>query len=138
MDLKVEEASLKRQFKDPTSPEVAIVSDQVEELQSQISEERGLLVNPGGKDLNRILAESAKLETEVLLATEALKSSITAAYNSRQSSQKQVKFLVRLADPQLPQLQSSVWRWQGLLATAGILVVIWGVGTFALGVVDRR
>ena len=49
-----------------------------------------------------------------------------------------MKFLVRLADPQLPQLQSSVWRWQGLLATAGILVVIWGVGTFALGVVDRR
>ena len=138
VDLKVQEASLKRQFKDPTSPEVAIVSDQVEELQSQISEERGLLVNPGGKDLNRILAESAKLETEVLLATEALKSSITAADNSRQSSQKQVKFLVRLADPQLPQLQSSVWRWQGLLATAGILVVIWGVGTFALGVVDRR
>ena len=138
VDLKVQEASLKRQFKDPTSPEVAIVSDQVEELQSQISEERALLVNPGGKDLNRILAESAKLETEVLLATEALKSSITAADNSRQSSQKQVKFLVRLADPQLPQLQSSVWRWQGLLATAGILVVIWGVGTFALGVVDRR
>ena len=138
VDLKVQEASLKRQFKDPTSPEVAIVSDQVEEMQSQISEERGLLVNPGGKDLNRILAESAKLETEVLLATEALKSSITAADNSRQSSQKQVKFLVRLADPQLPQLQSSVWRWQGLLATAGILVVIWGVGTFALGVVDRR
>ena len=138
VNLKVEEASLKRQFKDHSTPEVAYVTDQVDELQRQISEERALLVNPEGKDLNRIVTEGAKLETEVLLATDALKASITAANNSRQLTQQQVKFLVRLADPEVPQLQAMDWRWKGFLATLGVLVVLWGVGTFALGIHDRR
>ena len=138
VDLKVEEASLKRQFKDHSTPEVAYITDQVDELQRQISEERSLLVNPEGKDLNRIVAEGSKLETEMMLATEALKSSITAADNSRQRTQQQVKFLVRLADPEVPQLQAMDWRWKGFLGTLGVLIVLWGIGTFALGIVDRR
>ena len=138
VDLKVQEASLKRQFLDPGSPEVATVTDQVRELESQISEERAQLVGPDGKDFNTIVAEGSKLETEVTLSTEALKAAITAADNSRQRSQQQVKFLVRLADPAVPQMQNSNWRWQGFLAVLGILVVLWGLGTFALGIVDRR
>jgi capsular polysaccharide transport system permease protein len=138
VDLKVQEASLKRQFKDHSTPEVAYVTDQVRELESQISEERAQLVNPEGRDLNRLVAEGSKLDTEVMLATEALKSAITAADNSRQRSQQQVKFLVRLADPSLPEVQASDWRWKGFLASLGGLVVLWGIGTFALGIVDRR
>jgi capsular polysaccharide transport system permease protein len=138
VDLKVEEASLKRQFKDHSSPEVAFVTDQVRELERQIAEERDLLVNPQGKDLNRLTAENAKLETEVNLATEALSASIKAADSNRQSSLSQAKFLVRLADPQQPQAQNATWRWQGQLAVIGSLVVIWGLGSFALGIVNRR
>lgn len=138
VDLKVEEASLKRQFKDHSTPEVAYVTDQVRELEKQISEERAQLVNPEGRDFNRLVAEGSKLETEVMVATEALKSAITAADNSRQRSQQQVKFLVRLADPALPEVQASDWRWKGFLASLGSLVVLWGIGTFALGIVDRR
>jgi capsular polysaccharide transport system permease protein len=134
----VEEASLKRQFKDHSSPEVAYVTDQVRELERQIEEERTDLVDPEGRDLNRLVAEGSKLETEVALATEAMKSAITAADNSRQRSQQQVKFLVRLAEPQIPELQYFDWRWRGFLATLGIIVVAWGIGSFALGVVDRR
>lgn len=95
-------------------------------------------VNPEGRDLNRLVAEGSKLETEVALATEAMKAAITAADNSRQRSQQQVKFLVRLAEPQIPELQYIDWRWKGFLATLGIIVVLWGIGSFVLGVVDRR
>jgi capsular polysaccharide transport system permease protein len=138
VDLKVQEASLKRQFKDPNTPEVAYVTDQVRELERQIGEERAALVNPDGRDLNRLVADGSKLETEVLLATEALKSAITAADNSRQRTQQQVKFLVRLADPVLPEMQSMDWRWKGFLASLGGLVVLWGIGSFVLGIADRR
>jgi len=138
VDLKVQESSLKRQFKDHSTPEVAYVTDQVRELERQIDEERVDLVDPEGRDLNRLVAEGSRLETEVALATEAMKSAITAADNSRQRSQQQVKFLVRLAEPQIPQLQYFDWRWKGFLATLGIIVVVWGIGSFALGVVDRR
>lgn len=138
VDLRVEEASLKRQFKDPSTPEVAYVTDQVLELEREIGEERARLVNPDGRDLNRLVADGSKLETEVLLATEALKSAITAANNSRQVTQQQVKFLVRLADPVLPEMQYLDWRWKGFLASLGGLVVLWGISSFVLGIADRR
>jgi capsular polysaccharide transport system permease protein len=138
VELKVQEASLKRQFKDYSTPEVAYVTDQVRELERQIEQERADMVNPDGRDLNRIVAEGSKLETEVILATEALKSAITSADNSRQRSQQQVKFLVRLAEPQIPVLQHLDWRWKGFLATLGIIIALWGVRSFALGVVERR
>ncbi|MGB5134613.1 MAG: sugar ABC transporter [Prochlorococcaceae cyanobacterium] len=138
VDLKVQEASLKRQFKDPTTPEVAYITDQVRELERQIQEERELLVTPEGRDLNRILAEGSKLETEVLLATESLKAAINSADSNRQRVQQQLKFLVRLADPQLPAQQFYDWRWKGFLGVLGGLVVLWGIGSFSLGVVNRR
>ena len=138
VDLRVQEASLKRQFKDHSTPEVANITGEAEELERLIQEERAQLVNPDGRDLNRVVADGSKLETEVVLATEALKSAITAANSSRQNSQKQVKFLVRLAEPVLPELQYIDWRWQGFLASMGGLVVVWGLGSFVLGIVDRR
>jgi capsular polysaccharide transport system permease protein len=138
VDLKVQEASLKRQFKDHTTPEVAYVTDQVRELERQIREERELLVNPEGKDLNRILAESSKLETEVLLATESLKAAINSADANRQRVQQQLKFLVRLSDPEVPAQQAYDWRWKGFLAVLGGLVVVWGIGSFSLGILNRR
>ena len=138
VDLKVQEASLKRQFKDESTPEVAYVTDQVRELERQIREERNLLVDPEGKDLNRIVAEGSKLETEVLLATEALKSAITSADANRQRVQQQLKFLVRLAEPVEPTDQAMDWRWRGFLATIGGLIVVWGVGSFSLGIINRR
>ena len=50
VDLKVEEASLRRQFRDPNAPEVAFVADQVRELERQIQEERQKAVGAGGRD----------------------------------------------------------------------------------------
>jgi capsular polysaccharide transport system permease protein len=138
VELKVQEASLKRQFKDPASPEVAYISDQVGELERQIEEERAALVNPEGRDLNRLVAEGSKLETEVVMATEALKLAITAATNSRQRTQQQVKFLVRLAEPTVPEMQYFDWRIQGFLAILGSALVAWGMISFAFGMADRR
>jgi len=138
VDLKVEESSLKRQFLDANSPEVAVVTDQVRELERQIAKERASLVGPNGKNYNTVVAEGSKLEAEVNLATEALKAAVTAANSNRQRTQQQLKFLVRLAEPSVPQMQNINWRWQGFLAVLGLLVVLWGLGTFALGIVDRR
>jgi len=40
VDLKVEEASLRRQYRDPNAPEVSFIADQVRELEKQIRKER--------------------------------------------------------------------------------------------------
>lgn len=138
VDLKVQEASLKRQYKDPQSPEVAYVTDQVAELQRQIAEERALLVTPQGKDLNTRLAQGKQLENEVTFASEQLTAALQAATNSRQRSQMQLKFLVVLSDPTVPQQPYLDWRWKGFLASIGILIVVWGSSSFILGVVNRK
>jgi capsular polysaccharide transport system permease protein len=138
VDLKVEEAALKRQYKDPATPEVLYVTDQIKELEIQIAKEKRQLVSPEGQNYNRRIAQARLLENEVAFATDALKAAMTFANNRRQETQQQIKFLVKLSDAVLPEMQSYDWRYKGFLAAIGIVIVAWGVATFTLGVVDRK
>jgi capsular polysaccharide transport system permease protein len=52
-------------------------------------------------------------------------------------SQRQLKFLVMLRQPQLPAQPEASWRWKAFLASLGGLLVVWGVGGFLVGVVRR-
>lgn len=138
VDLKVEEAALKRQYKDPATPEVLYVTDQIRELEIQIAKEKMQLVSPEGQNYNRRIAQVRLLENEVAFATDALKAAMTFANNRRQETQQQIKFLVKLSDASLPEMQSYDWRYKGFLAAIGIVIVAWGVASFTLGVVDRK
>jgi capsular polysaccharide transport system permease protein len=138
VDLKVEEAALKRQYKDPATPEVLYVTDQIRELEIQIAKEKRSLVSPDGQNYNRRIAQARLLENEVAFATDALKAAMTFANNRRQETQQQIKFLVKLSDAELPQMQHYDWRIKGFLAAIAIVIVAWGVTTFTLGVVNRK
>ena len=137
MELKVEEASLRRQFRDGQAPEVQLVADQVEELERQIRDERAKLVSPAGRDLSGRALEAKKLQNDVTFATQALQASMTAVENSRMESQRQLKFLVMLSDPRQPDRQDWNWRWQVFLGTIGVLVALWGVLSFVGGIRRR-
>ena len=137
VDLKVEEASLRRQYRDPDAPEVAYISDQVGELERQIQEERQKVVGRGGRDLNKLASQSARLEGDVTFARESLASAMRAADNSRMESQRQLKFIVMLSQPMMPQGPDHSWRWQAFLSCLGVLMVVWGVGGFMLTALRR-
>ena len=137
VDLKVQEASLRRQFRDSQAPEVSYVADPVQELKREIGEERSKVVSPQGRNLNRLSIQAQNLQNEVAFATEALKAAMLAADNSRLESQRQLKFLVMLREPQLPAEPEPNWRWKAFLASLGGLLVVWGVGGFLVGVVKR-
>lgn len=137
VDLKVEEASLRRQYRDPDAPEVAYVADQVRELERQIQEERQKAVGSGGRDLNKLVSQSSRLEGDVAFARESLASAMRAADNSRMESQRQLKFIVMLSKPQRPEGPDSSWRWKAFLSCLGVLIVFWGVGGFLLTAVRR-
>ena len=132
VDLKVEEAALRRQYRDPNAPEVVFVADQVRELQSQIQAERNKAVSADGRDLNSLAIEEAGLRSDVDFASDALKSARLAADNSRRESKRQLKFVVMLSQPQLSVTPDQNWRWQAFLGSVGIIVVVWGVGGFLL------
>ena len=132
VDSKVEEATLRRQYRDPNAPEVSFVADQVRELEKQITKERQKSVSENGGDLNSLAIQESSLLSNVEFATESLKSARLAADNSRRESQRQLKFIVMLSQPQRPVAPDQNWRWQSFLGSIGIIVVAWGVGGFIL------
>ena len=137
VDLKVEEASLRRQYRDPNAPEVAFVADQVRELERQIQVERDKAVGPGGRDLNKLANQASRLQSDVEFARESLNSAMIAADNSRMESQRRLKFIVMLSKPQVPAAPDDSWRWKAFLSCIGAVIVIWGVGGFMLSAVNR-
>jgi len=78
VELRVELATLKRQFKDPAEPEVAVVADQVRELEQQIQKERRSLVSSKGRNLNRKASDVLRLESDVSFATDTYKLALTS------------------------------------------------------------
>ena len=137
VDLKVEEATLRRQYRDPDAPEVAFIADQVRELERQIREERQKAVSENGRDLNRLAAQATSLRSDVEFAANSLQAARLAADNSRRESQRQLKFVVMLNQPQLPVTPDPNWRWQAFLGSIGIIVIAWGVGGFVLAAMRR-
>ena len=137
VELKVEEASLRRQYQDPNAPEVSYIADQARELEKQISKERRKAVDDGSRDLNSLAIKESGLNADVLFASEALKAARLAADNSRRESQRQQKFVVMLSEPQLSVAPDQNWRWQAFLGSVGIIVVVWGVGGFILAAMKK-
>ena len=128
---------MRRQYRDPNAPEVAFVADQVKELALQIRQERDRGLSKDGRDLNTLVLEEAELISDVEYATTNLQSARLAADNSRRESQRQLKFVVVLSEPQLPVSPDQNWRWQAFLASIGIVVVAWGVGGFLLNAMRK-
>ncbi|WP_226409655.1 sugar ABC transporter [Synechococcus sp. MU1625] len=137
VDLKVQEAALRRQYRDPNAPEVSFIADQVKELEVQIREERDRAVSKNGRDLNTLALEEAGLVSDVEFATQTLQSARLASDNSRRESQRQLKFVVVLSQPQLPATPDQNWRWQAFLGSVGIIIVAWGVGGFLLNAMRK-
>lgn len=137
VDLKVEEATLRRQYRDPNAPEVSFIADQVRELKKQISKERKKSVSETGSDLNSLAIKESSLRANVEFATASLQSARLAVDNSRRESQRQLKFVVMLSQPQRPVAPDSNWRWQSFLGSIGIIVVAWGVGGFILAAMKK-
>ena len=137
VELKVEEAALRRQYRDPNAPEVSFVADQVRELQLQIRQERDRAVSENGRDLNTLALEEEKLISDVQFARQALQSARLAVDNSRRESIRQLKFVVVLSQPEMPVSPDSNWRWQAFLASIGVVVVAWGVGGFILNAMRK-
>ena len=137
VELKVEEAALRRQYRDPNAPEVSFVADQVRELQSQIRQERDRSISENGRDLNTLALEEAKLLSDVEFARGTLQSARQAVDNSRRESVRQMKFVVVLSQPQMPVSPDPNWRWQAFLASIGVVIVAWGVGGFILNAMRK-
>lgn len=137
IELKVEGASLKRQYRYNNPANVQIVTNKIEELEKQLKKERAESVSPNSKDLSGKATETMILQNQVDLASESLRAAMIAMENSRAESQRQLKFLVILSDPRIPETQDWSWRWKFFLGSIGILLTGWAVSGFMLGIRKR-
>ena len=133
VELRVELATLKRQFKDPAEPEVAVVTDQVRELEQQIQKERRSLVSSKGRNLNRKAADVLKLESEVSFASDSYKLALTSVEKARIESKRQQKFMALLSAPQLPEDPQNDWRSKGFFTVLASCAVGFSLTKFIFG-----
>jgi capsular polysaccharide transport system permease protein len=133
VELRVELATLKLQFKDPAEPEVAAVADQVREMEQQIGKERRSLVSRKGRNLSRKTADVLKLESDVSFATDAYKLALTAVEKARIESKRQQKFMALLSAPQLPEDPENNWRSRGFFTVLVSCAVGFSLTKFVFG-----
>jgi len=133
VELRVELATLKLQFKDPTEPEVAAVADQVRELEQQIQKEQRSLVSSKGRNLNRKAADVLKLESDVNFATDSYKLALTSVEKARIESKRQQKFMALLSAPQLPEDPQNDWRSKGFFTVLASCAVGFSLTKFVFG-----
>jgi capsular polysaccharide transport system permease protein len=133
VELRVELATLKRQFKDPAEPEMAVVADQVRELEQQIQKERRSLVSSKGRNLNRKAADVLKLESDVSFATDSYKLALTSVEKARIESKRQQKFMALLSAPQLPEDPQNDWRSKGFFTVLASCAVGFSLTKFVFG-----
>jgi capsular polysaccharide transport system permease protein len=133
VELRVQLATLKLQFKDPAEPEVAFVADQVRELEQQIGKERRSLVSRKGRDLSRKTADVLKLESDVSFATDSYKLALTSVEKARIESKRQQKFMALLSAPQLPEDPENNWRSRGFFTVLAACTVGFSLTKFVFG-----
>lgn len=136
--LKVLEATKRRQFKDPNDPEVRLISDQVNELQTQIKSERLRLVSPSGRDLGRKTAEAERLKGELTFATDLYKATLTAAESTRVESLRKQKFMAVLSSPQMPEEPWNDWRYRGFFTVTAVILVGFALVKFVMGMAESH
>lgn len=133
VEMKVQLATLRRQYKDPNEPEVAAVADEIKELERQISVERNNAVSRSGKDLNRKTADVLRLESDVTYATDNYKLALGAVEKARLESKRQQKFMALLSAPQVPEDPTRDWRTKGFFSVLAGSIVALSLTKFVLG-----
>ena len=133
VELRVQLATLKLQYKDPAEPEVAVVADQVRELEQEIEKERRSLVSSKGRNLSRKTADIVRLESDVSFATDSYKLALTSVEKARIESKRQQKFMALLSAPQLPEDPQNDWRSKGFFTVLASCAVGFSLTKFVLG-----
>lgn len=92
----------RRSFMRPDNPQIQLLQNRIEALQAQVATERGRITR-GGEALTQQMAGFERLELERMLADRQLASATAALEAARAEAVRQQTFVVRVADPNLPE-----------------------------------
>ena len=101
--VKIELATLKRQFVNSNAPEIEYKKNEIEEIQEQINFEREQLVAPKGKDLTKKVQKLSELQNNLKFATDLYKSALSASEQNRIDSLRKQRFIAVINKPVKPE-----------------------------------
>jgi len=117
----------RRRFMRPDNPQIQVLQNRIAALMQQIATERGR-VTRGNEALTQQVAGQERLELEKLFADRQLASATTTLEEARSNALRQQIFLVRVADPQLPEYALYPRATFNTLTIFISLSVLFGIG----------
>ena len=110
----------------------------MDEIENLIEVERQLLVSPTGKNLNKKITILNKLKSELIFAEDLYKSALATAESTRIDSLQQQRFMASLSKPFLAEEPWNYWRHKGFLTVLVVIVLIYTLSQFILGLSDAH
>lgn len=117
----------RRRFMRADNPQIQVLQNRIEALAQQIATERGR-VTRGQEALTQQVATQERLELEKLFADRQLASATASLEDARANALRQQVFLVRVADPQLPEYPLYPRATFNTLTVFVSLSVLFGIG----------
>jgi capsular polysaccharide transport system permease protein len=117
----------RRRFMRADNPQIQVLQNRIAALAQQIATERGRLTR-GQEAVTQQVAQQERLELEKLFADRQLASATASLEEARSNALRQQVFLVRVADPQLPEYPLYPRATFNTLTVFVSLSVLFGIG----------
>jgi capsular polysaccharide transport system permease protein len=117
----------RRRFMRPDNPQLQVLQNRVAALQQQIATERSR-VTRGDEALTQQVAAYERLELERMMADRELGSAVSSLENARSEALRQQVFVMRVAEPQLPEYPLYPRATFNTLTVFVSLSVLFGIG----------
>ena len=115
----------------PKNPQLPVLESNIRTLEKQISDEAAKV---SGSDQS-LASKDIKYEgfvVDQMLAQKLLEAAVTSLEQAKMTAQKQELYLETISQPNLPDASQSPKRFQDILATLLVLLIVWGVLTIVL------
>lgn len=127
-----------RSFLREDSARIAATKARIGALSAQIAEERSRLTGDGGGRLSQIVADYEELQLELEFARNAYTSALASLELGRAEAQRQQKYLIPIADPNLPDEPLEPRRLLGVVTVLLGSLVAYGVGLLVIAAVREH
>ena len=131
--LKIELATIQREFIDTQAPEIISLNNQISEIKKQVILEKELLYNNSGKELNAKAIQLKTIKSELDFKNDLYNSALSIQEKARIDSIKQKRFITNLLDPFIPEEQDFSIKNRLFISTLILIFVIYFLYKFIFG-----
>lgn len=110
----------------PKNPQLPVLRSSIKSLERQISEESGKVTGSDNSLANKDIKYEGYLVSQ-LLAQKLLEAATTSLEQAKVTAQKQELYLQAISRPNLPDASQEPKRFQNILATILVALIVWGV-----------